>query len=138
MFFLLLCASLVQDLPEGPGKDAVLKVCQDCHALDTITMDNRTKDGWKKTVAKMGDRGAEGTDEEFEAIIAYLSKNFGRIDVNKAAAEEIASGVGFSAKEAEAIVEYRKKNGDFKDWRDLKNVIDGAKVEAKKDRIAVK
>jgi competence protein ComEA len=140
MFFLLLCASLLQDLPEGPGKDTVLKVCQDCHALDTITMDNRTKDGWKKTVAKMGDRGAEGTNEEFEAIIAYLSKNFGRTDVNKASVEEIASGVGFSAKEAEAIVEYRKKNGDFKEWRDLKKVegLDAAKVEAKKDHIAVK
>ena len=139
MLFLLLFASLAQDLPEGPGKDAVLQICQDCHALDTVTMDNRTKEGWKKTIAKMGDRGAEGTDEQFEAIV-YLTKNFGRTDVNKAAAEEIASGLGFSAKEAEAIMEYRKKNGDFKSWRDLTKVegLDAAKVEAKKDHIAVK
>jgi competence protein ComEA len=88
----------------------------------------------------MGDRGAEGTDEQFEAIIVYLTKNFGRTDVNQAAAEEIASGLGFSAKEAEAIMEYRKKNGDFKSWRDLTKVegLDAAKVEAKKDHIAVK
>ncbi len=140
MSILLLFASLAQELPEGPGKEVVLKICRDCHDLDTVTMDNRTKEGWKKTVAKMGDRGAEGTDEQFEAVISYLTKNFGRTNVNTASAEEIAAGTGFSAKEAEAIVKYRAKNGDFKDWRDLKKVegLDPATVDAKKDHVAVK
>lgn len=131
--------SLTQDLPDGPGKDVVLKICRDCHDLDTITTENRTKEGWTKTVAKMGDRGAEGTDEQFETIVAYLTKNFGRINVNKASAEEIVAGLDFSTKEAEAIVEYRKKNGSFKEWRDLTKVdgLDAAKVDAKKDHIAV-
>jgi competence protein ComEA len=140
MFLVLLFASLAQELPEGPGKEVVLKICRDCHDLDTVTMDNRTKEGWKKTVAKMGDRGAEGTDEQFEAVISYLTKNFGRTNVNTAAAEEIVAGTGFSAKEAEAIVKYRAKNGDFKDWRDLKKVegLDSASVDSKKDHLAVK
>ena len=139
MIFLLLFASLTQDLPDGPGKDPLMKICQDCHDLDTVTMDNRTKEGWKKTVAKMIDRGAEGTDEQFEAIVNYLAKNFGRINVNKASAAEIASYLDFSAKEAETIVQYREKNGDFKEWRDLKKVdgLDAAKVDAKKDHIGV-
>jgi competence protein ComEA len=140
MLFLLLIAILAQDLPDGPGKEVVLKLCRDCHDLDTVTMENRTKEGWQKTIAKMGDRGAEGTDEQFEAVVTYLTKNFGRINVNTATADEIASGLGFSAKESEAIVVYRAKNGVYKDWRDLKKVdgLDAAKVDAKKDHIAVK
>lgn len=139
MILLLLFASLTQDLPDGPGKDAVLKVCQDCHDMDTVTEENRTRESWKKTVAKMADRGAEGTDEQYEAIVNYLTKNFGRVNVNKATADEIVSGAGFTADQAAAIVQYREKNGDFKNWRDLAKVdgLDAAKVEAKKDHIAV-
>jgi competence protein ComEA len=139
MLFLLLFASLTQDLPDGPGKDTLLKLCRDCHDLDTVTVENRTREGWKKTMAKMVERGAEGTDEEFELIVNYLTKNFGRINVNKAAAAEIASYLGFSTKEAEAIVQYREKNGAFKDWKEVKKVegMDPAKVDAKKDHIGV-
>lgn len=139
MLSLVLLASLAQDLPDGPGKDVVLKLCRDCHDLDTVTVENRTKEGWKKTVTKMLERGAEGTDEQLDAVIAYLAKNFGRINVNTATAEEIAS-LGFSAKEAAAIVDYRGKNGVYKDWRDLKKVdgVDAAKVDAQKDHLAVK
>jgi competence protein ComEA len=139
MLFIFLIASLMQELPEGPGKAEVLKLCRDCHELDTVTMENRTRDGWKKTVVKMGERGAEGTDEQFEAVVNYLTKNFGRINVNKASAEEIVAGIDFSAKEAGAIVQYREKNGAYKNWKDLKNVdgLDAARVEAKKEHIAV-
>lgn len=140
MLSLLLFLTLSQDLPDGAGKETVLKICLDCHAVDTITMENRTRDGWKKTMAKMVDRGAEGTDEQFEAVVNYLTKYFGRINVNTATADEIASGLKFSASEAAAIVGYRDKNGVYKDWRDLKKVdgLDGAKVDAQKDHIAVK
>jgi competence ComEA-like helix-hairpin-helix protein len=137
MLILLLFASLSQDLPDGPGKAEVLKICTDCHELDVVVQENRTKDAWKKTVAKMGDRGAEATDQQFEAIIAYLTKYFGRINVNKATADEIVAGVDFTPKEADAIVQYRDKNGPFKAWKDLGQAIDPARVEAKKDHIAV-
>jgi competence protein ComEA len=139
MLFLLLFVGLAQDLPDGPGKDTLLKLCRDCHDLDTVTVENRTRDGWQKIMAKMIDRGADGTDEQFEAIVIYLTKNFGRINVNIAPAAEIASYLGFSSKEAEAIVQYREKNGAFKDWRELKKVegMDPAKVDAKKDHIGV-
>jgi DNA uptake protein ComE-like DNA-binding protein len=137
MLTLLLLVNLVQDLPDGPGKAEVMKICLDCHDLDTVKADNRTKEAWKKTVAKMVDRGAEGTDEQLDAIVNYLSKNFGRINVNKALPEELVSGLDFSPAEAQAIVEYRDKNGAYKTWRDLSNAVDPARVEAKKDHIAV-
>jgi competence ComEA-like helix-hairpin-helix protein len=57
--------------------------------------------------------------------------------VNKASAEEIAAGLDFSAKDSESIVEYREKNGAYKNWKDLIKVVDAAKVESKKDHIAV-
>jgi competence protein ComEA len=40
--------------------------------------------------------------------------------------------------EAAAVVDYRKKNGDFKTIDDLKKVpdVDGKKLDAKKDRLA--
>ncbi len=138
MLLALFLSFFLQDLPDGPGKAELLKVCQDCHDTSTIVSDNRTKEGWQRIIEKMIDRGSEGTDAQYEAIIAYLTKNFGRINVNKATAEEIAAGVGFSAEEADAIVKYREKNGDFKDWRGLKEVVDAAKVDSKKDHIAVK
>lgn len=135
MVLVLLFASLLQDLPNGPGKEEVLKLCRDCHELDTVIQDNRTREGWKKTVAKMGERGAEGTDEQFEAIINYLTKNFGRINVNTATASEITSTLDFSDKETDLIIQHRP----YKNWRDLQKVdgLDPARVEAKKDHIAV-
>jgi competence protein ComEA len=59
--------------------------------------------------------------------------------VNKATAEEIVSGIDFSANEAGAIVAYREKNGPYKEWRDLTKVegLDAARVEARKNHIAV-
>ncbi len=136
---LALFLHLAQDLPDGPGKDTLKKVCLDCHDLDIVLQENRTRENWKKTVVQMGERGASGTDEEYEAVVNYLTKNFGRINVNKATAEEIASGLDFSLKDATAIVQYREKNGDFKAWRELSKVegLDAAKIEAKKDHIAV-
>jgi competence protein ComEA len=139
MIFLLLFASLTQDLPDGPGKETVLKICRDCHELDIITAENRTKEAWQKTIAKMLDRGAEGTAEQFEAVVAYLTKHYGRINVNKAPAEEIADGLALAPKDAAAVVAYREKNGPYKTWQDLTKVdgLDTSKIEAKKDHIAV-
>ena len=67
-----------QDLPEGAGKDLVTKVCTVCHELTRITSKKKTKEEWSDTVDKMAARGAMATDEEFEAIVAYLAKNFGK------------------------------------------------------------
>jgi competence protein ComEA len=58
--------------------------------------------------------------------------------VNQATAAQLESGLGLSTTEAEAVIEYRKKNGDFKSIDDLKKVpdVDAKKLDAKKDRLA--
>jgi len=37
----------------------------------------RSAAAWKDTVSAMRSKGADGTDEEFDAIVSYLTKNFG-------------------------------------------------------------
>src|SRR5579862_2618549 len=67
-----------QDLPEGAGKEIVMKVCTTCHGIDHFTGKKKTKDEWNDTVDKMAQRGAQASDEEFDKIVAYLAANFGK------------------------------------------------------------
>jgi len=66
-----------QDLPDGAGKEVVMKVCTACHELTRITSKRWTKEQWNDTVDKMAARGAKASDEEFETIVTYLAKYFG-------------------------------------------------------------
>ena len=138
-----LCSAAQQpdDLPQGPGKVLVERTCQDCHGLDVITAQSDTREGWTATVNTMRSRGAAGTDEDFEAIVDYLTKYLGngpaKVNVNTASSKEIASALGLTSDESDAIVQYRKDHGDFKDWDSLTRVkgVDDKKLEAKKDQI---
>jgi competence protein ComEA len=130
------------ELPAGAGKDTLVRVCSKCHSPDNVIANGQDRTGWEETITKMAGFGAVGTDDEFTAILDYLVKNFpadsGLVNVNKATAAQLASGLGLSDAEAGAVVDYRKKNGDFKTIEDLKKVpgVDGKKLDAKKDRLA--
>ena len=76
--FLLAASVQAQDLPDGVGKELVANVCTQCHELTRIVSKKRTKEEWNDTVDKMAARGAKASDEEFETIVAYLAKNFGK------------------------------------------------------------
>ena len=76
--FLLAGPVEAQDLPDGVGKDLVMSVCTVCHDLNRVVIKNRTKEEWSDTIDKMAARGAKATDEEFDTIIAYLAKYFGK------------------------------------------------------------
>jgi competence ComEA-like helix-hairpin-helix protein len=135
------CAQTADDLPEGPGKSLVVSTCRECHELDTVTAQRDTREGWTATVNTMRSRGASGADQDFQTIIDYLAKNFGseppKINVNTAASKELESSLGLTTDESTAIVQYRKDNGDFKDWESLTKVkgVDPKKLAAKKDQI---
>src|SRR5262245_34524068 len=67
--------SLAQDpLPDGPGKDVVVRVCAACHQLSTVIGRRREFDDWRLTIEGMASRGAEGTDEEFAIVLRYLAR----------------------------------------------------------------
>ena len=63
-------------LPPGKGKAIVQRSCKGCHALKVVTAKRATKDQWKVLVDQMINRGAEVEDEEFDTLLAYLSKKF--------------------------------------------------------------
>jgi competence protein ComEA len=138
-FPLALPAAGQSDLPDGPGKAVVERICSGCHGVGVFTDNRNTKERWGAVVDDMASRGAEGTDAELNQIVEYLSKNFGpvKVNVNKAAAAELAKTLAISQQNAGAIVEYRDKNGAFKNLEALKSVpgIDAKKIEEKKDWI---
>lgn len=135
------------ELPPGPGHDTTVKVCSKCHSPNILVANPRTRQGWEETITKMSGMGAVATDDEFTEILEYLVKNVSpdavtsdagaKIDVNKASAADLSKGLDLSPKEAEAVVAYRKKNGDFKSIEDLSKVpeLAGKKFDDKKDRI---
>jgi competence protein ComEA len=72
---------LAQDLPDGPGKDVVVKACTSCHDTDNFTSKKHTKAEWKGVVDTMVAYGAEISDEQSEIITTYLTKNYGKADL---------------------------------------------------------
>jgi competence protein ComEA len=135
-------ASAQAALPDGPGKDQMVKICGMCHEPQRAASIRLTRDGWEATIGDMIARGAKGSDEDFQAILDYLSKNFlgeaaRPLNVNTATSVELESVLLLLRKEAAAVIAYREKNGLFKSVDDLKKVpgIDAKKIEAQKDRL---
>ncbi len=131
------------ELPAGPGKDTLIRVCSKCHSPDNVIANGQTRQGWENTITKMATLGATGSDDDFNDILDYLVKNFPppaqiKVNVNKATATELATGLSLSSQDANAIVRYREVNGDFKSIEDLEKVsnIDTRKLEAEKARLA--
>jgi competence protein ComEA len=132
-------AAMAQELPDGPGKSAVERVCTKCHDLNQVTGRRRTAMDWGMTVDKMITQGAEATDAQFGEILDYLIKNFRKpINVNQASAKSLEAELELSTKEAEAIVAYREQHAAFKSVEDLKKVpgLDARKVDAVKEWLA--
>jgi competence protein ComEA len=142
----LLCLAAAADedadrLPSGGGKAAVVKTCGECHNYDNIRKQRLSRDDWSDKIGDMEERGAKATDDEFAAILTYLTENFGKdskIRMNTAPFEELKAVLKLTNEESGAVVEYRKQNGDFKQWSDVLKVpgVDAGKIESAKDRMA--
>ena len=140
--FAFLARGAWAQLPDGPGKAETERLCSQCHELARSISLRQDHAGWQATVDKMVSLGAKATDKEIGAVIDYLAANFAaeevpRINVNKARAIDLESGLTLRRSEAAAIIQYRTKNGPFKSIDDLKKVpgIDAAKIDAKRDRL---
>jgi competence protein ComEA len=128
-----------QTLPDGPGKETFQAVCSMCHAPTAVIGKQGTRQWWQSKVTDMLQEEPDVPATDVEAIVAYLAKNFPvvKINVNKAGAKDIETGLDLTAKESEAIVRYRESEGNFKTLDDLKKVpgLDTVKIESKKDRL---
>lgn len=132
-----------QDFPEGAGKTLIMRSCGQCHPTDQIARQKKTEQDWQSTVVRMAGRGAKVTSEESDTIIKYLAASFAKVEdaskvnINKADVKALV-GLGFTDKEADAIVDYRTRHGDFRSWADLLQIygVDGEKAEAAQGKMA--
>ena len=127
-----------EDLPQGKGKDVLEKVCGGCHEAAVVTKYHNSEDQWQGVADDMKGRGALGSDEEFQTLIAYLTRFFGpEVNANKASAAELEKQLAITAAEAGAIVKYREAQGSFKAFADLRKVprLDMTKLEPLQQRI---
>ena len=138
VYALAISGAVAADLPEGPGKDVVKRVCGVCHEAEIVTGQARTPAAWRKTISDMVTLGAQGSDEDLDSILSYVIKNFPKkVNVNKAPAKDLQSALDITPELAEAMIGYRQTNGDYKSLDDLKKVpgIDAAQLDAAKNRI---
>lgn len=78
-------------LPDGPGKDTVLRVCgSSCHGPEIVAAKGYTPQNWAAVANGMLARGAKASAAEFNEVVEYLGKN---LPPRKGSAG--AGGVGF-------------------------------------------
>jgi len=122
-FAVVLLAAQGDSLPEGKGRDALQSVCTNCHGIDRVTSMRYSKSYWSDVVDDMVSRGATGSDEDLNAIVSYLARNFGKpVNVNTATQKELETGLSFTPAEAETVVKYRAGKGAFKSFEELQKV----------------
>jgi competence protein ComEA len=135
-------ASAQAQMPEGPGKDAVVRMCGTCHPVERAASVRLTQAGWQDTVGNMMTLGAKGSDDDVKAVVTYLSTHFkgeaGKpLNLNTATSIDLESITLFLRKESAAWIAYRAKNGPCKTVDDLKKVpgVDFKKIEERRERL---
>lgn len=66
-----------QELPEGRGKAVIQNACTQCHSLDVVVAQPRSREGWTDVVSQMVGNGAELSDEDYNLAIEYLATHLG-------------------------------------------------------------
>ena len=127
-------------LPDGSGRDTVERVCTSCHAIDAVIDVRRTKSRWQDVVTDVAGRGADGAPQELAVVVSYLTKFFGKINVNNASPAELAGILAIDEKQARSIADYRSQHGEYKNLNQLKQApgVDTDKLQQKRELIAFK
>ena len=140
--FLATPPSAFAQLPDGAGKDTLVKVCSPCHQPERAASVRLTRDGWNEVLGDMVKRGAKASDEEMSQLLDYLSTHFlgeapRPLNINRATQIELEMVGGLLRKEAAAVMAFLDKNGPCKALTDLKKVpgLDYKKLDARKDYV---
>lgn len=80
-----------QELPEGQGKAAVLTACTQCHGIDVIVRQPRSRDEWMDVVSRMVGNGAQLSDDDYNLVIEYLATDLGSANQKAPAKGQSAS-----------------------------------------------
>ena len=142
-----------QDLPDGPDRVTAERVCSFCDGPEMFAGERKSGDDWDRTITSMTtDKGLPdprrrlygGTELPFD-VPGFPSRRRStstKFNINKVPACQLINVLAITVlaitvKQADAIVAYRVKNGDFKDLDGVKKVdgLDAATQDAKKDKI---
>jgi competence ComEA-like helix-hairpin-helix protein len=121
------------------GEETFTRNCVKCHPVDRIAGSRRTRTQWEEVMTTMTTaRGAVISDEDWDVIQTYLVRHYGRVNVNRATADDLAEVLGVTPETADAIVAYRKQNGEFVDYDAFAKVpgLDLEKLEKLRDAIS--
>jgi len=123
---------------EDPDTGLFMRLCNDCHDTNQIVSRRRTRTEWEDVITKMVEQGLSGSAKDLETVFAYLNRNYGKVFINRAPADELVAVLTITQKDADALVAYRKTAGSFADFEAIRKVpgIDLKKLEDKKDAIA--
>jgi competence ComEA-like helix-hairpin-helix protein len=124
---------------ELKAEDTFTRNCVKCHPVDRIAGSRRSRSQWEEVMTTMQTaRGAVISDEDWDVIQTYLVKHYGRVNVNRASAADLAEVLGVTPETAAAVVAYRKQNGEFVDFDAFAKVpgLDLPKLEKLRDAIS--
>jgi competence protein ComEA len=125
-----------QTTAQGPDlareAESVKAVCGKCHTLQMVMDTPKSYDAWHDTVQKMVDRGAKGTDDQYDDIMDYLHRTITTINVNTAELDELEIVLNVSEATAQAIVA-RREARKIAGLAELKSIpgVDGPTVDSK-------
>ena len=74
---LVLQAQSANELPAGPMQEKATTACTECHEARIVVQQRLSKAAWTKEVDKMTKWGALVEPQDRDALIDYLSANFG-------------------------------------------------------------
>ena len=86
------------ELPASPGKDQLLEVCTQCHAIGMVIAQDRAPEEWDEILQRMVGLGAPANPDQQKAILAYLKKNFVKAPAPSASAAPAAGAAKAPAK----------------------------------------
>jgi competence ComEA-like helix-hairpin-helix protein len=121
------------------AEDTFTRNCVKCHPVDRIAGSRRTRTQWEEVMTTMQTaRGAVIPDEDWDVIQTYLVKHYGRVNVNRATADDLAEVLSITPEAATAVVQYRKEHGEFVDFDAFAKVpgLDLEEVEKLRDAIS--
>ena len=71
------CGGPKEEAPAAMDGEALVEErCTKCHPLSVVTSAQKSAEGWKATVERMVQKGAELNEAEQEAVIDYLTEAY--------------------------------------------------------------
>ena len=139
---LLSASQATQEQADETSKDPAFpvftNVCIKCHPKERVTVMRRTRPQWEEVINTMITvRGAQISDDDFDTVLGFLARQYGRVNVNRAPAGDMVEVLHISESIAGGIVSYRREHGPFEDFDALAKVpgVDREKLEKQRDAI---